>query len=164
MKTIAIMVSSPTGGLGMDENLPWFQLSIHIDNFEELAKDQIVIVGSTSFNSHNYLRGAVTYVYSRTETFQETDTLKRISGEPEAIISELKAEYPDKNIIIAGGLGVFEAFYDLIDEWRVTIVEEFVVFNKFINLTNIQYKWPNHRLVSTGQDLNQNFSTYSYTR
>lgn len=158
------MVSTPTGGLGVNENLPWFQLSIHVDNFEELATDQIVLVGSTAFNTHNYLRGAVTYVYTQTESFQETETLKRITGEPEAIISELKAEHPDKNIIIAGGLTVFEKFYDLIDEWRVTIVDEFVVFNKHINLTNIQYKWPNHRLVSTGQDLNQNFSTFNYSR
>lgn len=158
------MVSTPTGGLGMDENLPWFQLSIHVDNFEEIAKDQIVIVGSPSFNAHNYLRGAVTYVYSRTESFQETDTLKRISGDPEAVISELKAEHPDKNIIIAGGIGVFENFYDLIDEWRVTIVDDFVVFNRYINLTDIQHKWAVHRLVSTGQDLNQNFSTFSYSR
>ena len=158
------MVSTPTGGLGMDENLPWFQLSIHTDNFEEVAKDQIVLVGSSAFNKHNYLRGAITVVYSRNESFEETETLRRMTGEPEAVISELKAEYPDKNIIIAGGLSVFEKFYDLIDEWRVTIVDEFVVFNKQINLTNIQYKWPKHRLVSTGQDLNQNFSTYSYSR
>lgn len=158
------MVSTPTGGLGMDENLPWFQLSIHTDNFEDLAKDQIVLVGNSAFNSHNYLRGAVTYVYSRSESFQETDVLRRITGEPEAVISELKAEYPDKNIIIAGGLSVFEKFYDLIDEWRVTIVDEFVVFNKHIDLTNIQYTWPKHRLISTGQDLNQNFSTFNYSK
>lgn len=165
MKTIAIMVSTPTGGLGMDDNLPWFQLSVHTDNFEELAKDQIVLVGNSAFNNHNYLRGAVTYVYSKNETFQETDVLKRISGdEPEAIINKLKADHPDKNIIIAGGLSVFEKFYSLIDEWRVTIVEEFVVFNKFINLTDIQYNWPKKVLISSGQDLNQVFNTYHYSR
>jgi dihydrofolate reductase len=103
-------------------------------------------------------------VYSRSETFQDTDTVKRISGEPEDIISELKAEYPDKNIIIAGGLNVFEKFYDLIDEWRVTIVDEFVVYDKQINLTNIQYTWPKHQLISTGQDLNQNFNTFNYSK
>lgn len=158
------MVSTPTGGVGMDDNLPWFQLSIHTENFEEIAKDQIVLVGNSAFNKHNYLRGAVTYVYSRNENFQETETLKRITGEPEAIINKLKADYPDKNIIIAGGLSVFEQFYNLIDEWRVTIVEDFVVFNRFINLTDVQHKWSKHRLVSTGQDLNQNFSTYNYAR
>jgi len=164
MKTIAIMVSTPVGGVGVDNNLPWFQLGIHTDNFEDLSKDQIVLVGSSAFNSHNYLRGAVTYVYSRSETFQDTDTVKRITGEPEDIISELKAEYPDKNIIIAGGLNVFEKFYDLIDEWRVTIIDEFVVYDKQINLTNIQYTWPKHQLISTGQDLNQNFSTFNYSK
>lgn len=165
MKTIAIMVSTPTGGLGMDDSLPWFQLSIHTDNFEELAKDQIVLVGSSAFNNHNYLRGAVTYVYSKNESFQETETLKRVSGDvPEAIINKLKADHPDKNIIIAGGLSVFEKFYELIDEWRVTIVEDFVVFNKFINLTDIQHHWPKKRVVSSGQDLNQVFNTYHYSK
>jgi dihydrofolate reductase len=158
------MVSTPTGGLGMNEHLPWFQLGVHTENFSEVAKGNIVLVGSSAFNNLNYLRGDVTYVYSQSDNFQESETLKRIEGIPEAVINKLKADHPDKNIIIAGGLSVFEKFYEYIDEWRVTLVEEFVVFNKFINLTDIQHKWPKHRLISSGQDLNQNFSTFQYSK
>jgi dihydrofolate reductase len=164
MKTIAIMVSTPTGGIGINDRLPWFQLGVHVENFEELSNGQVVLVGGGAFRHHNYLRGGVTYVYTNTETFQETDELKRVTGDPQSIIDNIRAENPDKNIIIAGGLTVYQNFYDLIDEWRVTIIEESVVFNQDINLTDIQHKWNNRRLVSTGQDLNQTFSTFHYTK
>jgi dihydrofolate reductase len=164
MKTIAIMISTQNGGIGMNDKMPWMPLNILADNYKELATDQIVVVGKGSFKSYGHLRGEVTYVYTTDEGFPETDSVKHISGDPETVINTIKEAHPDKNIIIAGGENVFKVFYDLIDEWRVTIVEEFAIYNKDINLTNIQYVWNKKRLVNSGQDNNLNFTTYHYSK
>ena len=164
MKIIAIMISTENGGIGMNNNLPWMPLNILADNYKELATDQIVLVGKGSFSSHAHLRGETTYVYTTDNGFPETDNVKRISGEPKDVIEELKQAHPNKNIIIGGGEVVFNKFYDLIDEWRVTIIEEFAIYNKDINLTNIKYVWKKKRLVNSGQDNNMNFTTYHYSK
>lgn len=164
MKIIAIMISTENGGIGMNNGLPWMPLNILADNYKELATDQIVLVGKSSFNSYPHLRGAKTYVYTTDVGFPESDDVKRITGEPLEIIEKLKEDHPDKNIIIAGGENVFKNFYDLIDEWRITIIEEFAIYNRDINLTNIQYIWKNRRVVNKGQDNNMNFTTYHYAK
>ena len=71
---------------------------------------------------------------------------------------------PDKNIIIAGGVNVFKAFWDHIDDWRVTIVKEFVVYDEDIDLTSIQYHWNDRRLLGEGVDNNQNFEIWHYRK
>jgi dihydrofolate reductase len=154
MTTIAIVTSTATGGIGNNDRLPWFTLNNLRDNFDELATDQIVLVGGSSFNTHPYVRGAITYVYTTTEMFEENDALKMISGDPADVIAAIQAAHPDKNIIIGGGKTVFEKFYDLIDEWRVTIIEEFALFNKDIDWTNIQYLWKDKTVINSGQDGN----------
>jgi dihydrofolate reductase len=164
MKTIAIMISTPNGGIGINDRMPWIHLSILADNCTELAKGNVVLVGKGPFSSYNYLRGDVTYVYSHDNTLAESDTVKRIEGEPEDVINQIKQEHPDKNIIIAGGETVYKKFYNLIDEWRITIIEDFVVYNKDIELTNIQYIWNKKRLVNTGQDGSMNFTTYHFSK
>jgi dihydrofolate reductase len=158
------MVSTETGGIGIEDRLPWFQISIMGSGFEELATDQVLLVGRNSYESNKHLQGYTTYVYTTDETFEETDTVKRISGEAEDVLARIKQEHPDKNIIIGGGQTLYTKFYDLIDEWRITIIEEFVVFDRDINLTNIKYIWNKKRLVNSGQDLNMNFSTYHFTK
>lgn len=164
MKTIAIMISTQNGGIGMNEKMPWMPLNILADNFKELATDQVVLVGRTSFNSYSHLRGEKTYVYTTDEGFPESDNVKTISGDPADVIETIKDQNPEKNIIIAGGENVFKNFYNLIDEWRVTIIEEFAIYNRDINLTDIQFNWKKKRLVNTGQDNNMNFSTYHYSK
>lgn len=164
MTTIAIVISTENGGIGINGRMPWMTLFTMKDAHEELAVGNVVLVGRNSFTSHEHLRGDITYVYTTDETFEETDTVKRVSGDPEAVINKIKEENPDKNIIISGGEAVFKAFYDLIDEWRVTFINEFVVFNRDLNITDIQHRWNKRRLVSTGEDNNQNFSVYHFTK
>jgi dihydrofolate reductase len=158
------MISTENGGIGMNNNLPWMPLNILADNYKELATDQVVLVGKGSFSSYPHLRGEVTYVYTQDQGFPETDNVKHISGSPEDVVEEIRQAHPDKNIIIAGGENVFKMFYDLIDEWRVTIIEEFAIYNRDINLTNIKYVWKKKRLVNNGQDNNMNFTTYHYSK
>jgi dihydrofolate reductase len=164
MKTIAIMISTQNGGIGMNDRLPWMPLNILADSYKELATDQVVLVGKGSFSSYAHLRGEYTYVYTKDEGFPESDNVKHISGDPIDVIEKIKENHPNKNIIIAGGEHVFKQFYDLIDEWRITIIEEFAIYNKDINLTNIQYVWKKRRLINSGQDNNMNFSTYHYSK
>jgi dihydrofolate reductase len=164
MKTIAIMISTQNGGIGMNDKMPWMSLNILKDNFKELATEHVVLVSRASFNSYPHIRGQKTYVYTTDEGFPESENVKRISGEPEDVISTIKTDNPEKNIIISGGESVFKNFYNLIDEWRVTIIEEFAIYNRDINLTDIQFNWKKKRLVNSGQDNNMNFSTYHYSK
>jgi len=163
MTTIAIVVSTPVGGIGIKERMPWLNLTVMKDNYTDLAKDRIVLVGKTAFGQ-DYIRGEETYVYTRSEDFISGENIHTISGEPEEVIAKLNELHPDKDIIIGGGELLFTGFYDLIDEWRVTIVDEFVIYDRDLNLTDIQYRWKKHRLVATGVDNNLNFSVWHYTK
>lgn len=164
MTTIAIVTSTPVGGIGINDRLPWLNLSILKDNYDELAKDAVVLAGKNAVFNHDHVKGEIIYVYTREENpFQETDTLKKISGDPNDVINELQERHPGKNIIIGGGEGIFSIFYDYIDEWRVTIIDEFVVYNRDLNLADITARWSKHRLVASGVDLNQSFSTWHYS-
>lgn len=164
MKTIAITISTENGGIGWNERLPWINLSIANDNFKSHAKNNVVLVGRNAYDSHTHLRGDVTYVYTTRTDLQESDTVKRVSGDPETIINQIKTNNPDKNIIIGGGVTVYEAFYNFIDEWQVTIIEDFVPYNKDINLTNVQYIWNKRVLLNSGIDNNLSFRTYNYSK
>lgn len=73
----------------MDNRLPWINLDSLKDSYIELAKDNVVIVGKHPFNAHNYLRGAITYVYTTDESFEETETVKRITGDPQTVLDTI---------------------------------------------------------------------------
>lgn len=163
MTTIAIVISTENGGIGMNDSMPWKLHNIK-DAYDELAASNVVLVGRKSYHGQEHVRGGITYVYSRDESFVETDTVKHISGTPEEVINQIKEAHPDKDIIIGGGKEVFLQFWDLIDEWRVTMIEEFTIFNKLIDMTEIQYKWKTRRKVSSGTDSNQNFTVYHFTK
>lgn len=164
MTTIAIVISTEVGGIGIKGRMPWMELYSVRDSYEELAVGNIVLVGKTSFKSHDHLRGEVTYVYTTNDDVEETDNIKRISGTPEEVFNRIKENHPDKNIIVAGGASVFKAFWDYIDEWRVTIIKEFVIYEEDIDLTKIQYTWNDRRLIGEGTDNNQNFEVWHYTK
>ncbi len=164
MKIKAITISTANGGIGWNDRLPWFSISIVGKNFNEFAKDNVVLIGRNAFENHKDLRGVTTYVYTTKNEIQESENIKRVSGSPQEIVERIKSENPDKDIIIAGGETVYKDFYDLIDEWRVTIIDEFVPFNRDINLTNIQYLWNKRVLVNSGTDNNLNFRTYIYSK
>ena len=164
MTITAIVISTKNGGIGINDSLPWINLDILSDAYNELAKDNVVLVGKASFANHKYLRGAITYVYTSDETFEETDTVKRIGGTAEEVINKINESHPDKNIVIGGGGTVFSIFYDFIDEWRVTFVTEPAVFNKDINMTDIQHKWNKRRLLSAGTDNNKEFEVWHFTK
>ncbi len=164
MTTIAIVISTEVGGIGIKGRMPWMELFSVRDAYEELAVGNIVLVGKKSFKSHDHLRGEMTYVYTTNDDVEESDKVKRISGTPEEVISKLKEDHPDKNIIIAGGASVFKEFWDLIDEWRVTIIKEFVIYEEDIDLTNVQYTWNDRRLIGEGTDNNQNFEIWHYRK
>ena len=159
MKTIAIVISTQNGGVGMNDELPWLQLKTLKDNYEELAVDQIVLVGRNSYEKFSHMRGAMTYVYTNNADFQETEHIKKISGTPQEVIDVLKERHPDKNIIIGGGVAVFEQFFDLIDEWRVTIIEDYAIFNREVDLTRIKFLHKNRKLVGSGEDTTKTFTT-----
>ena len=160
MTIIAIVTSTKNGGIGIEDRLPWINLYAMRDAYEQLAVGNVVLVGKQSFSSHEYLRGEVTYVYTTDETFEETEHVKRISGTAEDVINTIKENHPDKNIIIGGGASVFKIFYDLIDEWRVTFINEQAVFNKDIDITNVQYIWNDRTLLSAGTDNNKEFEVW----
>jgi dihydrofolate reductase len=164
MTTTAIVISTEVGGIGINGRMPWLEFYSAKDAYQELAKNNIVLVGRKSFDSHPHLRGEVTYVYSNNVDLVESDSVKRVSGSADDIISMIKETHPDKNIIIAGGVNVFKAFWDHIDEWRVTIVKEFVVYEEDIDLTSIQYHWNDRRLLGEGVDNNQNFEIWHYRK
>lgn len=164
MTVIAIVTSTKTGGIGINDALPWINLYTVKDAYDELAPGNVVLIGGSSYNKHEHIKGDKVYVYTRDTTFQDTEKVKAVSGTPEEIIARIESENPDANIILAGGANVFKTFYNLIDEWRVTYVNEPVVYNKDIDMTNVRYTWSNKRIVSSGFDNNKEFEIWHYTK
>lgn len=110
------------GGMGNNGTLPWPHNSADLSRFKELTTNNIVVLGSKSWNDPKMpkpLSGRIVYVASS----KPVKYAMRIEGNLVEQLVQLQQEYPDKEIFVVGGPDVLEQCRDVIDRIYLTYIK-----------------------------------------
>jgi dihydrofolate reductase len=121
-------------GIGFEGQMPWPHLKGDMQWFKQMTTNQVVIMGSTTYDSLGKpLLNRINVVISR----------KRVLGDHTfddcgSALDYCAVEYPDKDIFIIGGSAVYEQYLHIIDRFYVTEIDENYQCDKFFDLTYVK--------------------------
>lgn len=165
MTTIGIVTCTETGGIGINGLRPWGNLFFAKEHFEERVGDNPVIIGKASFLANQkFYEDKAIFVLSNDTSIELPEYATAVSGNAEEVLAQVNEAHPGKTVYIAGGEAVYETFWNNIDEWYVTIIEERHVFDKEIRLAHIYRDFPVKELIGQGTDSIQDFSIFHFTK
>lgn len=118
-KIIGIWAQDQAGLIGRDGRLPW-RLPKELQHFKETTMGQVLLMGRVTFDGMNrrLLPGRETLILSR-EPGLEGEAVQTLSS-PEEVLAWFAQQ--DKDLYIAGGARVYQAFaphYDRLIQTRV---------------------------------------------
>jgi dihydrofolate reductase len=121
-------------GIGFEGQMPWPHLKGDMQWFKQMTTNQVVIMGSTTYDSlGKSLPNRVNVVISRKR--QLGDHTFDNCGDA---LDFCTIEYPNKEIFIIGGSAVYEGYLDIIDRFYVTEIDADYQCDKFFNLTYVK--------------------------
>lgn len=121
-------------GIGFKGQMPWPHLKSDMAWFQRMTTNQVVIMGSTTYDSLGKpLPNRINVVISRKRilgdhTFNDTD----------AALGYCEVEYPDKDIFIIGGSAIYQHYIDIVDRFYVTEIDADYECDKFFDLTYVK--------------------------
>lgn len=121
-------------GIGFEGQMPWPHLKGDMAWFKKMTTNQIVIMGSTTFESiGNPLPNRINVVISRKKTLGDHTFIDCGSA-----LDFCSVEYPDKEIFIIGGSAIYESYLHIIDKFYVTEIDEEYKCDRFFDLTYVK--------------------------
>jgi dihydrofolate reductase len=168
MKITAIVTCNKFGGMSQGNRLPWPELYFGMDNWSLFVGDNPVLIGYNTYRNMYQIKhmnpSKKFYVYTKEANPTILESMAAY-GKPEDVIEKLSKDTGSNNLFIAGGLGVFNTFYDLIDEWNVTILEEHQYqYDMLLPLEKIKQDWPVATEITHGVDHYQHFVVMKYSK
>lgn len=112
------------GGIGYSGRFPWFN-QWHIDNedwrwFDELTKNQVVILGSTSWQYWAHKKYPLTerqvIVFSHNASISRHSNVILCSGELGSELQKIQTRFPGKQVFVAGGADILGQSQNYLDE------------------------------------------------
>jgi dihydrofolate reductase len=168
MKVIGIVTCTKFGGMAQGNLLPWPELYFGLDNFKLFVGDSPVLVGNATYKNMyqiKHLDPTRKYFIYTNQSPSTTTMTNTVSGDPVDVISKIAEDETIETLFIAGGSKVFETFYNVIDEWIITILEEHQLqFDKVIPLEKIKTDWPVSKELTSGVDHYQHFAVMKYSK
>jgi dihydrofolate reductase len=117
-------------GIGFNGQMPWPHLKGDMNWFRRMTTNQVVIMGSTTYDSLGKpLPNRINVVISRKRDLGD-HTFNNCGD----ALDFCSVEYPDKEIFIIGGSAVYEAYLDIIDRFYVTEIDADYECDKFFDL------------------------------
>ena len=121
-------------GIGFEGLMPWPHLKGDMTWFKQMTTNQVVIMGSTTYDSLGKpLPNRINVVISRKRELGD-----HTFSDPGAALDYCEVEYPDKDIFIIGGSAVYEAYLNIIDRFYITEIDADYKCDKFFNLTYVR--------------------------
>jgi dihydrofolate reductase len=121
-------------GIGFNGQMPWPHLKGDMTWFKQMTTNQVVIMGSTTYDSLGKpLPNRINVVISRKRELGD-----HTFSDPSAALDYCEVEYPDKDIFIIGGSAVYEAYLNIIDRFYITEIDADYKCDKFFNLTYVR--------------------------
>lgn len=118
-KIIAIWAQTENGVIGNNQTMPW-HLPAELRHFKETTMGQVLLMGRVTFDGmkRRILPGRETLILSRDKTFA-AEGIKAFTSVDEVLTW---FEQQDKDLYIAGGSAVYEAFDGLYDRLVQTVI------------------------------------------
>jgi dihydrofolate reductase len=121
-------------GIGFNGQMPWPHLKGDMQWFRQMTTNQIVIMGSTTYDSLGKpLPNRINVVISRKRELGD-----HTFSDCGAALDFCSVEYPDKEIFIIGGGAVYEAYLDIVDRFYITEIDADYECDKFFDLTYVK--------------------------
>jgi dihydrofolate reductase len=121
-------------GIGFNGQMPWPHLKGDMQWFRQMTTNQIVIMGSTTYDSLGKpLPNRINVVISRKRELGD-----HTFSDCGAALDFCSVEYPDKEIFIIGGSAVYEAYLDIVDRFYITEIDADYECDKFFDLTYVK--------------------------
>lgn len=148
IKIKAIAAQNALGYIGLNGGLPW-KSSEDFKHFKTLTKGGICILGRTTFEDDlksQKLPGREMIVIGKKETNSEYVSMS------EALQKALKlSEETGRDIWIIGGQSIYEQFMPFIDEFHLSVINDYTVGDRKINWsTNLKCEFFHYKF-----DVNQ---------
>lgn len=136
-----VLIASQNNIVGNNTKLPC-EPSDHIINFIRSAtKDKVVVQGSTAFiyNGPITNNGCISVVVSSMKDKLPDGYDYVTEGSAEEILKDLNNKYPDKDIMILGGMSMYELFIDFMQDFYIARIESDIQGNLMLNSNLMHY-------------------------
>lgn len=165
MISLVVAVNN-TYSIGNDNKMLW-KNSEDLKEFKRLTLDQIVIMGSKTFESLEMPKGLPNRINIVVSTklspkiYLEDGDIYFVESIEEAIeVSEMFSKYFSKDIFVIGGEAIYRSFIDFVDRMYITMIDDNAEGDKkFPMIEYMQKSWE----VSS-VDIFQTFSRITYNK
>lgn len=137
----ALVAVDKNQGIGYQGKMPWPYLKGDMNWFKTVTDNQIIIMGSTTYDSIGKLLPNRINVVISSKRYLGDHTFNNCLN----AISFCNVEYPDKEIFIIGGGTIYKTFMNLIQKFYVTEIDEEYLCDTFFNLDYVQKHFTNVR-------------------
>lgn len=121
-------------GIGFNGQMPWPHLRGDMQFFKRLTTDQVVIMGSTTFDSiGKALPNRVNVVISNHRVLGDHTFTDCVGA-----LAFCAVEYPDAEIFIIGGATIYKQYRNLIDRFYITEIDASYTCDTFFDLTYVK--------------------------
>lgn len=159
-KIKVIFATGMNGEFSKDGEMPWGKkpLAGDAEHFQTFTRGQVVVMGSGTWNSlPKHLAGRINVVLSSVESNLDISIDKTphmvMKGDLDQIIPEIQMNYPNKDIIIIGGMALIKEGLKIADEVSWTISDF-----SYAGCTSVNSKDLRKKLYENG------LKFYSHTR
>jgi dihydrofolate reductase len=154
----ALFAVDQNGGMGSNGSLPWPHNSADLANFKRLTDNNVVVMGSRSWNDPKMpkpLPGRIVYVASTRRVVHAA----QIQGDIKEEVLKIEQRHPDKQIFVVGGPEIIEACSTIYDNIYLTHFKGSYKVDTRINLKSFLTGWE-PRYASVAQDCSFTFIRY----
>lgn len=142
----SILAVSDNGAIGNKNALPWPHIKEDLDWFHKRTDHNVVVMGRNTWESLGVLKplkNRINIVVSSQNLFEGADAV--INDNINAEIKKLESLYPDQEIFVTGGAGLYESTAPIVDKFYVTRItgtyegDALVNIKKMLVGTNLKY-------------------------
>lgn len=135
-----ILATTPDGGLGYKNGLPWQHIPGDLVWFRRQTLDKMVVMGHRTWLSlpKRPLENRVNVVLSFRDVPEADFTVRPCLGDPAVTIERLKALAGDMEIVIIGGATVYSHLWPFVDKVYHTCVKQHFPADTFFKIEDSQ--------------------------
>lgn len=136
-----IIATTPSGGIGLNNQLPWKSLENDLKRFKDITTNKIVVMGSNTWKSLNQkpLPNRTNIILTTSNEYQSTATTIFVNSVE--LLLELLENYNSTDVFVIGGASLINQLLPFIKVIYLTTSNNEYQYDTKINLTHIQLNY-----------------------
>lgn len=161
-----IIAQDATGGIGLNNALPWPKLKEDMQWFRKHTTGHICIMGSKTWKSlpaeYRPLPNRINVVYTGmvSDLAYAQASLTLNNGRIDAAIFYLEKTYHNKDIFVIGGKQIFEQWLPYVKNVHLTTIDETFNCDTYININAQLNSWKRKYSKQVSGDISYTLETY----